>query len=233
MYTIGKYNSNDKMSDLICDNYQMLLVISRFEIKLGFGEKTISEVCRANNIDIDTFLSVVNLLINGQNNEDLKLNTTKSISTIIKYLQNSHNYFLDFRLPCIREKLVKALTDGNHDVTLVIMRFFDEYVMEVQKHMLYEDNHVFPYINTLLQGEINKKYNITIFSKQHNHVEEKLSELKNILIKYYTASSNELNSVLFDIFTCAEDLASHNAIEDNLMVPAIIELEHKIKKGNE
>lgn len=233
MYTIEKYNSTDKMSDLICDNYQMLLVISRFEIKLGFGEKTIGEVCRTNDVDIDTFLSVVNLLTNERASSDLKLDVTKSIPAIIKYLQNSHNYFLDFRLPCIREKLVNALSGGNNDVTLVIMRFFDEYVTEVRKHMMYEDNYVFPYINTLLNGEINKKYNITIFSKQHNHVEEKLSELKNILIKYYTASSNELNSVLFDIFTCAEDLASHNAVEDHLMVPAVVELEHKIGKKNE
>ena len=50
----------------------------------------------------------------------------------------------------------------------------------------------------------------------------------NIIIKYYPATgSNELNSVLFDIFSCATDLASHNRIEDNLFVPLIAELERK------
>mgnify|MGYP000576838980 CR=1 FL=1 len=36
----------DKMSDLICENYPMVLVMSRFGIALGFGEKNIGEVCR-------------------------------------------------------------------------------------------------------------------------------------------------------------------------------------------
>ena len=55
--------------------------------------------------------------------------------------------------------------------------------------------------------------------------------LKNILIKYYPASSsNELNSVLFDIFTCEQDLASHNYIEDYLFIPVIQKLEYNIER---
>ena len=40
MYKQGKYKETDKMSDLICENYPMVLVMSRFGIDLGFGEKT-------------------------------------------------------------------------------------------------------------------------------------------------------------------------------------------------
>ena len=36
----GKYRETSKMSDLICENYPMVLVMSRFGIDLGFGEKT-------------------------------------------------------------------------------------------------------------------------------------------------------------------------------------------------
>ena len=39
MYKNGKYRETDKMSDLICENYPMVLVMSRFGIALGFGEK--------------------------------------------------------------------------------------------------------------------------------------------------------------------------------------------------
>lgn len=74
-------------------------------------------------------------------------------------------------------------------------------------------------------------YNIAIFRKRHDQVEAKLTELKNILIKYYPASSsNELNSVLFDIFTCEQDLASHNYIEDYLFIPVIQKLEYNIER---
>ena len=48
MYKNGMYRETDKMSDLICENYPMVLVMSRFGIALGFGEKNIGEVCRQN-----------------------------------------------------------------------------------------------------------------------------------------------------------------------------------------
>ena len=99
--------------------------------------------------------------------------------------------------------------------------------------MLYEEQVVYPYVTTLLKKDtLPKGYSIEVFSKQHDQVEAKLGELKNILIKYYPAeSSNELNSVLFDIFTCEEDLASHNYIEDALFIPAIKKLEQERSKN--
>ena len=62
MYKQGKYTETDKMSDLICENYPMVLVMSRFGIDLGFGEKNIGDVCRQNEVDSCTFPTVVNFL---------------------------------------------------------------------------------------------------------------------------------------------------------------------------
>lgn len=42
-----KYRSTDKMSDLICDNYSLLMVMSRFGLSLGFGDKSVKDVCEA------------------------------------------------------------------------------------------------------------------------------------------------------------------------------------------
>ena len=221
MYTIGNYKETDLMGDLICGNYTMLLVMTRFGIKLGFGDKTIAKVCEENNVDTKTFLAVVNLLIN-----DDKENLDLSIHALITYLKNSHSYFLDFKLPSIREELVEALGNTNNDIASAIIVYYDEYVAEVRKHMLYEEETVFPYVDALIKKTDFKKYNINIFSKKHDHVEAKLTELKNIIIKYYpAASSNEINTVLFDIFSCSHDLASHNEVEDKLFVPVIKEME--------
>ena len=62
MYKNGIYRETDKMSDLICENYPMVLVMSRFGIALGFGEQNIGEVCRQTGVDVNTFLAVVNFL---------------------------------------------------------------------------------------------------------------------------------------------------------------------------
>ncbi len=179
-----------------------------------------------NNVDTFTFLNVVNYLSDTSSSSVPKVSNCLSLESLIRYLHNSHDYFLKFRLPHIRAKLLEAISNSTDDVTFVIRRFFDEYAEEVNKHMLYEEKTVFPYVRSILAGEKNQKYNISIFMKRHDQIELKIAELKNILIKYYPgATNNMLNSVLFDIFSTEEDLASHNRIEDSLFIPAILELE--------
>ena len=49
-----KYRATDKMSDLICDNYSLLMVMSRFGLSLGFGDKSVKDVCEAQGVDYRT-----------------------------------------------------------------------------------------------------------------------------------------------------------------------------------
>jgi regulator of cell morphogenesis and NO signaling len=225
MYRPKIYKPTDKMSDLICENYSLLQVLSRFGISLGFGDKNVREVCQINNVDCNTFLTVVNFLV-----EDHLEGI--SIPSLMNYLREAHSYFLDFQLPSIRKKLIEAIGDSKEkDVTFLILRFFDAYVDEVKKHMEHENENVFTYVEKLLRGEHSEEYNISVFASHHEHIDTKLTELKNIIIKYFPAGGNNrlLNATLFDIFSCEEDLASHNRVEDFLFVPAIKELEKEAK----
>ncbi len=227
MYRIRKYRETDTMSNLINENYSILFVINRFGISLGFEDKTIGEICKEKNIDVTTFLTIVNMLIDEDVN-DISTNISLSINTLLDYLQNSHKYFLQFKLPRIRKMLIESIGDDNSKVAIVILKFYDDYVLEVAKHMQYEEKKVFPYIRALINGEKTKGYNIDLFVKQHNDVELKLNELKNIIIRYCSVpTNNELINVLFDIFVCAEDLASHNKVENKLLVPTILDIEKK------
>lgn len=229
MYKQGKYTETDKMSDLICENYPMVLVMSRFGIDLGFGEKNIGDVCRQNTVDSHTFLAVVNFLT-LENPAASSINTNLSVDSLITYLHNAHDYFLNFRLPHIRRKLTEAIAGCPDDVAFAITKFFDDYAWEVNKHMSYEEKTVFPYVRNLLNGIKETKYNISIFRKRHDQIEMKIVELKNILLKYYPGPDNYLlNSVLFDIFATEQDLASHNRVEDYLFVPTILAIEKTIK----
>ena len=226
MHKLGKYTADDNMSDLISDHYRILLVMSRFGIGLGFGDRSIGEVCEENGVDTVTFLAIVNMLLSEDESPDT---TGVSIESLLSYLHSSHDYFLDFRLPFIRTKLVVILGTDD-DLAKAIIRYFDEYVDEVRGHMLYEEETVFPYVRTLLKGKKPSKYSIAVFEKRHNQIEARLTEFKEIFIRYYSAkSTNELNNVLFDIFNCEHDLASHNAVEDFLFVPAIEKLEKQLK----
>ena len=95
------YEASDKMSDLISDNYSMLQGLGAFGIRLGFGDKTVEEVCQEQQVDSYTFLAVVNFIINGYISKET--DERICVQTILGYLRASHKYFLDFQLPAIRE----------------------------------------------------------------------------------------------------------------------------------
>ena len=72
MKKMKMYESSDKMLSLIRDNYSILQSLGAFGISLGFGNKTVQEVCQEQNVDTLTFLAVVNLTINDYfSSEDL------------------------------------------------------------------------------------------------------------------------------------------------------------------
>lgn len=228
-----KYTVNQRMSDLINDDVTILLIVSRFGLSLGFENKTVKEVCELNGIDTDTFLTVVNFL--SEDNFEMDNTYEKiSIEALVSFLKNGHKYFLGYKLPAIRSKLLSAIDkiDLDRGYKDILLRFFDDYVQEVFNHMHYEDEVVFPYVLSLLKGAQDSNYNIQMFEDRHNQIDQKLAELKNILIKYYpvkAADSFLLTDVLLDIFFCERDLAMHNKVEDYMFVPAIEAIENQMK----
>ena len=221
------YTSTDKMCDLIGSRYESLQIISRFGLPLGVGEKTIDEVCKEFEIDTTTFLIIVNYKLFGLQTS-LNLNDIY-LPDLLRYLRNAHNYFFDFSLPMLRRKLIEAINQAtDNKIPLLIIKFFDEYVQEVNLHMQHENEQLFPYIEGLIQGNRPDNNLIEQFARQHRaiddqHIATKLTELKNLIIKYYPASDNTtlLYAVLYDIFDTEQDLATHCDIEDNILLPAV------------
>ena len=157
MDKLQKYKSTDKMIDLIGDNYSLLQVMSRFGLSLGFGDKTVKEVCEMNNVDCQTFLVVVNFMAEGFSRMDGSADDI-SIPALVDYLRQAHIYFLDYCLPAIRRKLIEAIDCSQDDVSFLILKFFDGYMREVRKHMEYEEKTVFKYVDTLIHGNAPKNY---------------------------------------------------------------------------
>ena len=152
--TINKYSLNDRMGRLVREDYRLLLVMTRFGLPLGFGEKTVQEVCRQHGVDAVTFLAVANFM---QEEDELVHTDVESLSilTLMDYLKRAHNYYLDFSLPAIRRKLIEAIDlPENQQISFLILKFFDEYVAEVREHMEFENRHEFHYVNHLMQGDV-------------------------------------------------------------------------------
>ena len=211
------------MYDVLCDEHHLFQMLSRFGIPLGFGEKNVREVCKESNVDVTTFLAVANYVKVGPEVASYYVDKV-SAAALTNYLKRAHSYFLDFQLPDIRRRLVSSIncSDAN-EVAFLILQFFDEFMRDVRHHMEAENKKMFRSVDQLLQGGSIPDTQFLQFAHSNESFNHKLQELKNLIIKYYKGDGpNELlNTVLFDLFNCEEDLQLHRGVENDLFLPAV------------
>ena len=228
------------MSDLIHDDYRLLQVISRFGVSLGFGDQSIDAACRASGVDTPTFLAVVNFVQSEGRLSVDELVEEVSVAELMRYLQRSHAYFVDFRLPAIRRKLIEAIDcSAKNQIAFLILKFYDEYAAEVQRHMEYENEHIHTYFQQLLEGQTpthHAAYSELAHQHHDNHasISKSSNELKSIIIKYYPSDSDtqRLADTLLDIYIMEEDLFLHCHLEDTLFATAVHRLELEVKAAS-
>lgn len=219
---------NDVMTDVINDDYSILPLLSRFSIPLGIGNESLDDICRRNNIDVKALLLILNYIRTGIIDSEL-INIVSPVE-VVRFLKNSHDYFTGYKFPHIRKNLIVALELETNNTNALILNFFDNFIKKVDEHFRNEEKTVFPYVTNLANGK-KSSYSIATFQRHHEEVGTALTDLKNIILRYYrTSVPNLMYDVLVDIYNCEEDLASHSDIENNLLIPMVSELEIKAGK---
>lgn len=235
---------NIKMADVIHTNYFTLSVLNRFGIDLGFGDKSVSEVCNQYKVDIDFFLEIVNTFVDKDYFPKKHLQTF-SVKLITNYLQKTHYYYHQIKVPEI-EKLIEEMVISCYaqkENLVLLKKFFNDYKQELLNHTRREEQVVFPYTIALEDAyysnepdssalKLLETYSIDIFQNEHDNIEEKLFDLKNIIIKYLPQpkDSKLCNKLLFELFSLEQDLNDHSRIEEKVLVPKVREMEKEIRK---
>lgn len=221
------YTRFDTLRDIIEDNNQLLIVLNRFEISLGFGDGTVEKVCAQNGVDADTFLAVINFIA-GKRWEQYNI----SLMSLIGYLRRSHTRFIEYSLPNIKKTLIEGIHEAEtSEIAMVILQFYDKYIEEVKGHMGYEDTVIFAYVENLLNGTFSDRFKITDFSSSHDHMAAKLDDLKELFIYKYKQKNNEMiNTALLHLMLCGKDLIQHCEIENHLLFPQVEKLEREVRK---
>ena len=224
------YSEENTMREVLRDNSLLVKTVGRFGLAFGFGDDTVASICSKNGVDTDTFLTVCNLL-SGYPYKSGSI----SLKTLTDYLKEAHAGFLEISLPRIRHQLIEAINHTTpNEVEILFMRFYDDYVEEVSRHMNYENDVVFPYVERLTKGETDGNFNINRYSENHDNAAAKLNELKDLFIYHYTQKENpKLSVTLFDIVMCEKDLITHFEIESKLFVPEVARLENELRDKSE
>lgn len=216
------------LSDMIDINYSLLQVVSRIGLDLKYSGLKISEACTRSGIDPNTFLLICKVY---SSNEYVPSKTDiahGNISDIIRYLRGSHLYYTGAALSYLEVSFDRLIDPCERRRREVIRKFCTDYKEELVKHFAYEEEVVFPYVESILEGSRAGDYSIAQFEEHHGNVEEKLEDMKNIVMKYLPAECDNSGkiSVLLSIYHLQDDLRRHTYVENEILVPMVLNLEN-------
>lgn len=237
------FTPNTRMADLIHKDYSLIPVFGRFGISYGFGNKTVSTVCEEYNINKWFFLEIVNSYHNSEYFPQAELQNFTA-KMIIQYLSNTHAYYLQSKIPEIQQYIDAMEKDANAENQTnirLLNDFFKEYKEELKTHLDNEDNNVYPYILELEEAsetkqttkkiiKLIKEEPIENYERNHDNIEMKLRDLKNLIIKFLppVLCKEICQKLLTELFMLESDIANHTRIEDKVLIPKVKQLEQKI-----
>lgn len=230
------------MYKVVLENLQLLPLLPRFNLKLGFGEKSVDEVCQAHGVNTDFFLEIANayldeLYVPG---EGLSL---FSLGTMVNYITSTHSYYTDIALPMVEDKIRRLM---DHSVLSkkeanLVTGFFNDYKKDFMVHISEEEKYILPYVLELeRQAALEKPdprfiqklqtYSIREFEKEHDRLEISLKHLSELIIKYLPPFEDLqlCYQVLNDLAALMKDLVDHADVEDKVLIPRVAELEKEL-----
>jgi regulator of cell morphogenesis and NO signaling len=167
-----------------------------------------------------------------------------SVEEILDYLQTTHHYYLNKKLPEIEQSLLHIFSkySKSHQLLASLAIFFNIYKNKLIDHILMEEKQLFPYIRRMIVAskvksvcaeslEIDLEFSIEKFISSHSPIEDELKEVSEIIKQY---SVNKTTPLPFKVFLNQVELfelelRKHAIIEDHVLVPMVIELEKKTK----
>ena len=109
-------NGQMKLSHIIETDKRALVLFPRFGIDLGFGDRTVEDICRKMDIDLQFFLLMVNTFLNEDYFPDKQLRSV-DVDMLIGYLIESHNFYLEERIPYLQSLITKFKQRVDHPAT--------------------------------------------------------------------------------------------------------------------
>jgi regulator of cell morphogenesis and NO signaling len=223
------FSKDTKFAELLTDDRRLLQLLTRFGIGLGFGDRSVAQVCQMNHANTELFVMICEIYSDSSFKPSPRELQHIDMRDLLSYLKASHQYYLDERFPHIEEHLQHIIEACGQKYGPMLSHFYDEYKQEVMRHIqYYEEEVVFPYIEALLNGQRTDSYKIDEFEHNHTNIQDVLDDMMNILLKYLPGDilPKERIEISYDIMELSDDLNRHSLIEERILVPCVESLEN-------
>lgn len=223
------FQPNMRMADMIAANHNLILVFPRLGLRLGFGEKSVKEVCDSMGISSEVLLLICNLYTFEDYTVDVTTLRSEDVQAVVAYLKRSHRYYVDERLPHIERHLHHVMSQVEDRYRTLLHQFFSDYCHQVNAHFESEEREVLPYLEKLLEGAVCSPSAAEQVELTHEGLRDTLSDLTQILYKYVPC--HNITEEFFEMVTCilqlSGDLDKHALVEEQVILPYIGYLEER------
>ncbi|MBR6283511.1 MAG: helix-turn-helix transcriptional regulator [Muribaculaceae bacterium] len=213
-----------RLSDVITRDPSTVTVLSRFGLRLGVGDLTVSGICRSRGINTALLTTILNTFLY----EDYVPETAmipSVTSELVDYLSQTNDYYERFLLPNIERhfQLLIGKSSGNNNLQLMLQFFH-----EVKQQLLERINDD----RTRWQsGKLKNNPEDQHLSTEADNdtIEDKINDLVNMIVIHLQGDydANLALAVLHAIVSLKKDITQNNRIRKRILHPLHHALTHQ------
>ncbi|NLY24964.1 MAG: response regulator transcription factor [Bacteroidales bacterium] len=197
-------NQQSVMADVLTEHNELIPVLNRFGIRLGVGDKTVSDLCVEHQLNTDFILTVLNVYLDESYVPDDSLNLFDT-GLIADYFHQTVDNYIHELVPNIEKHLNAFIAISGSEskelgmLRVLFLQFKERMTNYLQKVADYDDD--FP--------------------------DDLLHDLKNILLRHLSRAYNQnlIYAVVFSVHSLEKDLAAHNRLRSKVLRPKLNELD--------
>lgn len=236
----GKHLKDKPIGQFVAEDQRTAKVFNTYDIDFYcHGDDLLSEVCQANNLNIEQVLSDLEATTSapyeGLNYKDIPLDE------LADCIQNIHHTYIEEQLPVLSAHLDTLCEShgDDHEGLFMLRSLFNDFSRELNSHIKKEELILFPFIKDL-QKAINKnkidtslfgtvKNPISIAKEQHHNEDERFRFISQLTKNFsgFIGNCKTYKNLISLLDEFEQNLHTHIHLENNILFPKAIELERK------
>lgn len=178
------FSDTTKLVDVLTTNYRLLDVFPCFGMGLGFGDRTVKQVCDEKGIPITIFLLVCNVYTFEDYIPDEQTIEQIQIPDLLDFSLASNKDYREVNRIKLFDRTIELTENCPEVFRNAVAEFRKQYEQILFAYFEYDEQVNFPYIRALARGEEPKNASMPIVMKNKEEVRVAFSDLQNLLIKH-------------------------------------------------
>lgn len=206
------------------------------------GKKMLTDACSNAGVkpeDVENYLEGIERFHHSDDSPHLN---NSNLTDVVSYIMSKHHTFTKSEIQRLDYLITKVCKThcGNHTELLSLNILFQQLCEDLIPHMMKEEQILFPYVKQLVEAAKNKQTvkpdfmtvgnPVRVMMREHDKAGEILRRMRQVTKNYALPDDacNSYRALYYGLEEFERDLHQHIHIENNILFPRTIELEHKI-----